>query len=79
MSQKYKKGFTHIVVLLLVLLLLGGIIVYLLVSRSLISNPFASLQKSTVALQTKYQNPFDKNAQYANPFSQYKNPFDIAK
>lgn len=29
-----------------------------------------------VSLKKEYKNPFDKNAQYVNPFSQYKNPFD---
>ena len=33
----------------------------------------------TVTLQTVVQNPFDKNSQYVNPFSGYKNPFDTAK
>ncbi|MBI4226010.1 hypothetical protein HY612_02750 [Candidatus Roizmanbacteria bacterium] len=36
-------------------------------------------QEVTVPLNTDYQNPFDKNTQYVNPFSQYKNPFDTLK
>lgn len=32
-----------------------------------------------VVVNTEYQNPFDKNTQYVNPFSQYKNPFDSLK
>jgi hypothetical protein len=32
-----------------------------------------------VPLNTQYNNPFDKNSQYVNPFSQYKNPFDTLK
>lgn len=33
----------------------------------------------TVALKSEYQNPFDKNTQYENPFSSYHNPFDELK
>lgn len=33
-------------------------------------------KEPTVSLKKEYKNPFDKNAQYVNPFSQYKNPFD---
>jgi hypothetical protein len=36
-------------------------------------------EQSNVVLKKEYQNPFDKNAQYVNPFSQYKNPFDSLK
>lgn len=32
-----------------------------------------------VVVKTEYQNPFDKNNQYVNPFSEYKNPFDTLK
>ncbi len=32
-----------------------------------------------VALQTNYENPFDENAQYENPFDEYQNPFDELK
>lgn len=36
-------------------------------------------QQSSVVLNKEYKNPFDKNAQYVNPFSKYKNPFDSLK
>ncbi|MEK7521508.1 MAG: hypothetical protein AAB599_01760 [Patescibacteria group bacterium] len=36
-------------------------------------------KKPEVGLQTTYQNPFDKDSQYVNPFSQYKNPFNNLK
>lgn len=29
-----------------------------------------------VSLKSQYDNPFDKNTQYVNPFSQSQNPFD---
>lgn len=38
----------------------------------------APKQEPKVSLQTKYDNPFDKKAQYVNPFGQ-KNPFDQLK
>ncbi len=36
-------------------------------------------QETTIPLTSEYINPFDKNTQYVNPFSQYKNPFDTLK
>lgn len=36
-------------------------------------------KEPTVTLKEEYQNPFDKEAQYVNPFSDYKNPFDSLK
>lgn len=36
-------------------------------------------QQPTVPLRTEYKNPFEKNTQYTNPFSEYKNPFDNVK
>lgn len=41
--------------------------------------PNTTKQASTVAPKTEYDNPFDENTQYVNPFSSYKNPFDILK
>lgn len=74
------RGFAHVLVLVLVLLVLVGAVgYYLLMTKGTINIPFMPAQKATVSLQTQYENPFDKNTQYANPFSQYKNPFDTAK
>lgn len=79
---KYQKGFAPLILLLLVALVLA--VVYLLFRGSL-NLPKPNFQiptakkEPTVPLQTKYQNPFDKNAQYINPFSAYKNPFDTLK
>ena len=36
-------------------------------------------KNSAVAPQTDYENPFNKDSQYVNPFSEYKNPFDSLK
>ena len=30
---------------------------------------------SEVALKTEYQNPFDRDSQYVNPFDEFKSPF----
>lgn len=32
-----------------------------------------------VPVKKEYENPFDKNTQYVNPFSTYKNPFNTLK
>lgn len=50
-------------------------------AKSLVTKPNAQLQpqQSNVSLKTDYKNPFDKDTQYVNPFSQYKNPFDSLK
>lgn len=78
MSQ---KGVAHI--LLLVLLLAGLVVGVFLVSSGnplkLFSKASEKKQEPTVTLQKQYQNPFDKSAQYVNPFSSYKNPFDSLK
>lgn len=63
----------------LLLLLIAAVAIYLLIARNVIRVPFKVpfvTKQPTVTLQTQYQNPFDKNAQYVNPFSSYKNPFD---
>lgn len=43
------------------------------------ATPTRVSKEPTVNLKKEYQNPFDKNSQYVNPFSQYKNPFDNLK
>ena len=78
MLKRSQAGFGHIFVLLLVFAIAVALVAFLF-SRGLINNPFAPVQKPTTTLQTQYQNPFDKNSQYSNPFAQYKNPFDTAK
>ncbi|MBI2196710.1 hypothetical protein HYU45_03850 [Candidatus Daviesbacteria bacterium] len=66
----------------IILLLIVGAVVFFLVSKGLIKSPLSSIKlpglskEPTVSLQTGYKNPFDKSAQYVNPFSGYKNPFD---
>ncbi len=68
----------------LLLLLIVGVALFILVASGILKGPklpaLPSLKKEpTVSLQKQYQNPFDKGAQYLNPFTQYKNPFDALK
>jgi len=69
----------------LVFLLIIAIILFFLISQGIIKNPLKSLslpgqpKESTISLQKQYQNPFDKDTQYVNPFSSYQNPFDTLK
>lgn len=69
----------------LIMLLVAAVIVFILISQGLIKNPLKSVtlpgqsKEPTVSLQKQYQNPFDKNTQYVNPFSEFKNPFDLIK
>ncbi len=68
----------------LLLIATAAAVFYILISQGIIKGPtlpiFPGAKKEpTVSLQKQYQNPFDKNAQYLNPFSQYKNPFDALK
>lgn len=77
-----RKRVFALVVLLLILFALGTVL-YVLPSGVLKQTSLPSLprqkQEASVTLQKQYQNPFDKNTQYVNPFSGYKNPFDTLK
>lgn len=83
-----QRGIIQLVVPLL-LLVIGAVLLYLLVSQGVVKLPqlpslstlpkLTTSKEPTVALQKQYQNPFDKSAQYVNPFSEYKNPFDALK
>lgn len=81
----YQKGVVALGVPLL-LIIIAAVAVFILISAGVIQNPFPKQlqqlvpkKEPTVSLQKQYQNPFDKNAQYINPFSSYKNPFDALK
>lgn len=86
LSIRYnERGIAHI--LLILLLLIGIAVGIYLVTNPQIFKSRANLQSltnqnkkdPTVSLQTEYKNPFDKNAQYVNPFTSYHNPFDSLK
>lgn len=69
----------------LIFLLVAGAVIFILISQGLIKNPLKSItlpgqkKEPTVSLQKQYQNPFDSSVQYVNPFSDFKNPFDLIK
>lgn len=70
-----QKGVVALAVPLL-LLLAAAAVIFILLSSGVLKK---TTKEATVQLQNQYQNPFDKNAQYVNPFSGYKNPFDSLK
>lgn len=75
------------VILLAPILFLGisAVAAFILIYLGIIKIPLKSIslpiakKEVNVSLQKQYQNPFDKSAQYVNPFSQFKNPFDLVK
>lgn len=73
---KKEKG--AVAPIILIVLLIIAVVVFL-AYRGLIKVPGLSSSEVKVNLQTQYQNPFDKSAQYVNPFDSYKNPFDSLK
>lgn len=75
MPKLDQKGIAHLLVILLVVVavLVGG---FFILQKF---NPQGGKKGASVSLQTQYKNPFDKSAQYVNPFAQYKNPFDALK
>ena len=78
-----QKGVVALAVPLLLLLIAAAVIYMLFSSGVLKKTTLPSLpgqkKEPTVQLQKQYQNPFDKNTGYKNPFSGYKNPFDSIK
>lgn len=78
-----QKGVVHIAlpfVLIIVAILIGG---FVALKTGTLPQKLTSLVPGTVplatpsvVLQSQYTNPFDSKAQYVNPFSDYKNPFN---
>ena len=77
-----QKGIVHLLPLLAILGL-ATLATFILVSKGIIQNPIPEqlrlFQKPDVELKSQYTNPFEADAQFVNPFSQYKNPFDFLK
>lgn len=77
-----QKGVIALAAPLLLLIAIAAVL-FILISLRIIKNPLKSLpgarKEPTVSLQTQFINPFDKSAQYVNPFASYKNPFDALK
>lgn len=75
MPKLDQKGVAHLLAILLVVAVILAAGFFILQKF----NPIKSKKQPSVSLQTQYKNPFDKNAQYVNPFASYKNPFDALK
>lgn len=81
--DKKQEGTITLALPLLLIVIIGAILVVLF-TTGILKNPLTksiqqllpASEEPTVELQGQYQNPFDKNAQYVNPFARYKNPFD---
>lgn len=70
----YQRGVIHLLPLLFIAVAL--IAIYLAASGNL-KIPSLFKQQPKVELKTSYENPFDKETQYVNPFENYKNPFVV--
>lgn len=72
-----------VVGLVIVIFVVVGVVVWILVrpQRGGVGTigqlPLLGLreQPTSVELKSEYKNPFDRNAQYVNPFTDYKSPF----
>lgn len=78
---KFSEKGSVLLILLIILLLVGGVTGFLVYKTLTISTQKVSknVEVMTVALKSEYENPFDKNTQYDNPFNEYHNPFDALK
>lgn len=77
-----KKGVVHHTGLILIAIIaFWAVVLYILISKGVINlkTPFTKKEPSKVELKTEYQNPFNKETQFVNPFDQTKNPFAVAK
>ena len=78
-----QRGVVHLLTLLAIGLLLGAALGLFLISKGVIKNPAPNIlrisQPAQVELKADYKNPLNKASQYVNPFSEYKNPFDLLK
>lgn len=64
------------IAVLLIIVLIGVLLAY---SKGvpLPSQLVFQKKQPTVTLKTEYNNPFNKETQYVNPFEKYKNPFVV--
>ncbi len=80
MPKKSEAG--NVILILLILFLILGSIATFMVYKTINTGTQKIAQQSdslAVALKSEYENPFDKNTQYENPFNDYQNPFDNLK
>lgn len=80
MGKLGEKG-SAFIVLVFIFFVVGGIAVFMVVKTLTTSTQKVAEQSKALAvvLKEEYSNPFDKDTQYVNPFSSYKNPFDQLK
>lgn len=79
--MRTKKGIVHILfpLFFLTIFVLAAAIIYSVLKGKVEAPKLPFQKESKVAVKEDYTNPFDKKAQYVNPFSQYKNPFENIK
>lgn len=79
-SKLSEKGSVTLVLLPVFILVLSVAAFYIYKTFNFAKNKL-TLQSEVLAVELKneYDNPFDKSAQYVNPFSSRKNPFDSMK
>lgn len=71
----YQRGVIHLLPLLIVVVVVV-VGIYLVVQGTIKLPSVPLLQKKPkVELKTSYENPFNKDTQYVNPFEKSKNPF----
>ena len=71
-----KKLSPKVLILIGTILIIGiSLTTYLVLSRQGKAPRLFAPQPPKVALQTTYENPFDKETQFVNPFQENKNPF----
>ncbi len=81
----HQRGIIHLLPLFLVFLLAIGVLVVSVGGKNNITDRVQRVvfnktpEPASVALTTSYENPFDSGSQYVNPFSTYKNPFDLVE
>ena len=78
---KHQQRGSVVLFLLLIFLIAGSIAAFVVYNGVNTSSQKAAKTQETVAvaLKKEYQNPFDENTQYTNPFSDYHNPFEGLK
>ena len=80
MSENSEKG--SVIIFSIFIFLIIGLIAVFVVTKTLTKSTqkLAKTQEIVaVAIKSEYQNPFDENTQYSNPFNDYQNPFDDIK
>lgn len=77
-----QKGVIALAPLAIIVILIILALIYFIFLKGIVKNPVSKSspkQEPIVTLKTDYNNPFNKDAQYVNPFATYKNPFDSLK